>query len=136
MAVFKTKSAQDTKRIVDRLLPEILRARVIFLTGELGSGKTFFVKQLAEVLGIKEPVTSPSFQLIKEYQIPRASSGSITKLVHVDLYRVNRLPELRDYLEDESNLILIEWGEKLEKIIKPGLKLRFENKKGQWQIKI
>lgn len=99
------------------------------MTGDLGSGKTYFVKHLAKALGIKQEITSPSFQIVKVYPIP----CSPRKLIHIDLYRLKKIsgwqeiPELKDYFSDNDNLIMIEWGEKLARLIKPDLVIKFNN---------
>jgi len=83
---------------------------IIGLSGELGGGKTTFVKGLAKGLGIKEIVASPTFVLIKDYG----------KLVHIDLYRLLGKAEieslgLSDYLGQKDKICVIEWAEKIKK---------------------
>jgi len=84
---------------------------LICLYGDIGAGKTTFVKHLAKYLDIKEKVTSPSFVIINEYH-----SGKIS-LYHFDLYRLEReglesiLDELHEYTENEKVLAIIEWAE-------------------------
>ncbi len=94
--------------------PSLGHATVIGLSGELGSGKTTFVKAVARMLGIDESVLSPTFVIAKFYTLsPRAFWRT---LVHVDAYRLEGPDELRslkwsDLMKDERNLILIEWPE-------------------------
>ena len=81
---------------------------VILLKGELGSGKTTFVKALCQLLGVMEPVSSPTFSLVQEYFSP--SRGLI---YHLDLYRLGRPVDLEqigfaEYL-DSGKICLIEW---------------------------
>ncbi|HAK45255.1 MAG TPA: tRNA (adenosine(37)-N6)-threonylcarbamoyltransferase complex ATPase subunit type 1 TsaE [Spirochaeta sp.] len=90
---------------------------VIALTGSLGAGKTTLVKGIAEGLGIKQAVTSPSFTIIKEYYEGRLP------LFHMDLYRIDNYEEL--YMIGFEELIygiglsIIEWSEKAEELIPP-----------------
>ncbi len=83
----------------------------ILLVGDLGAGKTTFAKGLIGGLGSApaDEVLSPSFSLIHEYKGP-------PKVYHIDLYRLDRLPELEtlglDDIWDERAVVLIEWGEK------------------------
>jgi tRNA threonylcarbamoyladenosine biosynthesis protein TsaE len=95
---------------------------VFGLFGNLGTGKTTFVKELAKQLGIKEEVNSPTFTIMQSYEIsykPTADSRQLKKLVHIDLYRIEdgselEVLKLNELFEDKENLILIEWADKLE----------------------
>ena len=83
---------------------------VICLSGELGSGKTVFVKGFARALGIKETVTSPTFNLVKEYQ------DAEMPLYHMDMYRIEDNNDefgLKDYLNQDA-VTIIEWPEMIE----------------------
>ena len=86
---------------------------VILLTGELGAGKTQFTKGVALSLGVEQPVTSPTFNLVCEYQDAECSQNVLR---HFDLYRLDREEELEDIdyfglLEDEV-VSVVEWGDK------------------------
>jgi tRNA threonylcarbamoyladenosine biosynthesis protein TsaE len=93
------------------LLGEQLRpGDVVLLTGELGAGKTTFVRGLARGTGSHAPVASPTFQLVRVYP------GRL-QLAHVDLYRVESDPELADLgLEElaEQGAVVVEWGERID----------------------
>lgn len=93
------------------LLGERLRVGdIVLLTGELGAGKTTFVRGLAQGTGSKADVASPTFQLVRIYP------GRV-QLAHVDLYRVESSTELRDLgLEElaEDGAVVVEWGDRLE----------------------
>ena len=85
---------------------------VVFLTGELGAGKTVFAKGVAAGLGLKNTraVVSPSFTLINVYQ-------ARVPILHLDLYRLSGRDEIRDLGFEDSigeAVILIEWGERVE----------------------
>ncbi|MFH1564465.1 MAG: tRNA (adenosine(37)-N6)-threonylcarbamoyltransferase complex ATPase subunit type 1 TsaE [bacterium] len=104
---------------------------VVALIGELGVGKTFFTKALGKALGVKETIKSPSFNLMKVYEIPGRRtvetrqclvSTQIKTLVHVDCYRLNSAEELidiglLDYFGYNNTLIVIEWADKIKKIL-------------------
>jgi tRNA threonylcarbamoyladenosine biosynthesis protein TsaE len=94
-----------------RSLGETLRpGDVVLLTGELGAGKTTFVRGVAQGIGSHAPVASPTFQLVRVYP------GRV-QLAHVDLYRVENSTELRDLgLEElvEQGAVVVEWGDRLE----------------------
>lgn len=95
-------------------------ALVVGLSGDLGSGKTAFVKCIAEVLGVPDVVTSPTFILEKIYSIPTESilGNQFTKMIHIDAYRLEAGYEMSPLgwdaiLKDKHNLILLEWPEKV-----------------------
>ncbi len=96
---------------------------VLALTGDLGSGKTAFVKGLAKALGIKQVVQSPTFLLMKCYNIkPRATSHVLRAICHVDAYRIKNERELiniglGEKLEDPETVTVIEWADLVKKII-------------------
>jgi tRNA threonylcarbamoyladenosine biosynthesis protein TsaE len=84
---------------------------LLVLTGDLGAGKTAFTQGLARALGVTEPVTSPTFTLLRSY--PTASGAA---LLHADLYRLVRLGEVVDLglpeLLEEGAFAVVEWGER------------------------
>ena len=108
-------------------------ATVVGLSGDLGAGKTAFVKCIAAALGITEVVTSPTFILEKVYIIPRGGvvGDRFLKLIHIDAYRLHSGDEMRalDWaaiLKNESNLIFLEWPEQVEDAMpKDMIKLSF-----------
>lgn len=96
---------------------------VIGLVGDLGAGKTTFVQGVAKALSIKRAVRSPTFLRLQVYKIPKRSTlYAIRFFVHVDAYRIKN-PEqllelgLEDYLGHKDTLIVIEWAEKIKKIL-------------------
>lgn len=104
---YTSKSIEDTMELAENIESEAFPGMVICLIGELGSGKTVFVKGLAKSLGIEDTITSPTFTLIKEY-----NSGEMP-LYHMDVYRVEDNVEslgLRDYFS-KSGICAIEWAD-------------------------
>ncbi|MDO4399137.1 MAG: tRNA (adenosine(37)-N6)-threonylcarbamoyltransferase complex ATPase subunit type 1 TsaE [Candidatus Saccharibacteria bacterium] len=91
-----------------------LKNHVIELIGDVGAGKTTFTRGLAEGLGVKEPITSPSFTISKSYPLPNHKGH----LIHYDFYRLPdpglMLDDLRENLENPDNVIVIEWGKSIE----------------------
>ncbi len=105
----------EVKRFVGTLAPNGANATLVTLMGELGAGKTAFVKAVAKVLGVEEVVTSPTFVLEKIYLL---SNQSFKRLVHIDAYRLERGADMAplgfdELMKDSSNLILLEWPEKI-----------------------
>ena len=91
-------------------------ATVVELVGDVGAGKTTFVRGLAKGLGIKEPVTSPSFTISKSYALPTGG-----RLIHYDFYRLQdpglMSEDLTENLESPNNIIVIEWGESISDLL-------------------
>ena len=113
-------SAQQTQRLGARLGRLLQPGDVLLLEGALGAGKTVFAQGVARGLGIEEPVTSPTFTLIREYE------GALP-LYHVDLYRLAGEADaaaigLEDYLYGDG-VTLIEWPERAQGIV-PAAHLR------------
>ncbi len=94
-------------------------AKVVALSGELGSGKTTLTQEIARQLGVKENITSPTFVIIKSYN---TTDTVFKKLTHIDAYRLSRGSELLhlgwvQLLEDKDNLIIVEWPENVPECI-------------------
>ena len=126
-------SLQDTKKFAKEFSQmifdnhgEIKDGRnVILLQGELGAGKTTFSQFLLEVLGAEGPFTSPTFVIMKKYEIKnnlkKNSEARILKdIYHLDCYRVDEESILdlgwEEIVADKNNLILVEWPERIKKI--------------------
>ena len=106
-----TRSEDETAAVGRELATELHAGCVVLLSGDLGAGKTVFVRGLAEGLDIQgDPVTSPTFTLMQEYR------GGRLMLVHVDLYRLTDPREIDDLGLEEigaEGVVAIEWAEKL-----------------------
>lgn len=112
------------------------QAVVVGLSGHLGSGKTFFTKAVAEAMGVDEDVTSPTFVIMKIYQVDPARlhlpGSTLHRLIHIDAYRLEKGQELEalgfeGLVADPGNLILIEWPENVKEVLPEGTKfVRFE----------
>ena len=109
-------SLEDTKKLGQELAKEILKRKgeaafVVFLDGDLGTGKTTLVKEIIFALGVKEKVKSPTFTIIEPYELNNEN------IYHIDLYRIIDPTELeiiglREYLNESNAIIFIEWPEK------------------------
>lgn len=94
-------------------------ALVIALTGDLGSGKTTFVQNLAASLKVQEKVLSPTFVILKKFNLPQ---GKFTTFYHIDCYRLEQPEELlnlgfEEIVQDPENLVVIEWADKVKEIL-------------------
>ena len=90
-------------------------SQIIELIGDVGAGKTTFVRGLAEGLGVKEPVTSPSFTISKSYALPDGRT-----LTHYDFYRLDDPGLMQDDLIEkinDNNIVIIEWGNSIQNLL-------------------
>lgn len=105
------KDLKGTSKIAKRVAKNLKGGERILLNGDLGAGKTTFVRFLAKHLRVKDEVTSPSFTILKQYE------GRF-KINHFDLYRIEDIGELRELGFDEfldcksDTVLIIEWGER------------------------
>lgn len=107
-------SEEDTKQIALEFFSELKAGDVVVLNGTLGSGKTFFIKKIAESLGVQN-ANSPTFAIVNEYD-------SQQKIYHFDFYRINKVNELHeigleDYLTDSEAITFVEWGELFPEVL-------------------
>lgn len=122
-----TKTAQETEKLGEEMAHEIVHgsqftvhsknATVVCLYGELGGGKTVFARGFGRGLGLKQRILSPTFLLMRAYPIEQGGN-----FYHLDLYRVNSAQEIKDLgikeaLDNEKNIILIEWAERLHELL-------------------
>jgi len=134
----RTKSPKETQRLAKKLADKIggskpqSHAVVIALEGELGAGKTTFVKGFAHALGIKSRITSPTFLLMRKFEIrnPKFEKKSkfqilnskFCNLIHIDAYRLRDHRDLaplgiKEILAEPTNIVLIEWADRVKKIL-------------------
>ncbi len=109
---FYSRAPQETEEI-GNIIGRISEGKeLLLLQGDLGAGKTVLVKGIAKGLGINAQIVSPTFVIIKNYP------GRLT-LNHIDLYRINSIEELgiEEYIDDDSSITVVEWGEKLINIL-------------------
>lgn len=109
-------STEDLERAAQEFLQAIGSERLIALYGSMGAGKTTFTAALCKVLGVEDPVCSPTFTLVNEYRLP---DGGM--MYHFDFYRLKNSGEaldigLYDYL-DSGCLCLMEWPEVIEDLL-------------------
>jgi len=115
--VFTSKSAEETLSFAKQMAGFLRSGMTLPLYGNLGAGKTQFARGIAEGLGIEEPVTSPTFNIIQEYRRPDAGW-----LYHLDMYRIPD-PEsaltfgIEEYIFNPDGITLIEWPEHIDTLL-------------------
>lgn len=136
-----THSFEETRKVGFELAKKLIGGEVIALHGDLGAGKTTFMQGLATGLGIKRNIISPTFIIMRTYQLPRHSgkakahpeSGqenrswtsqddNIQTLYHLDLYRLKTEAEaidlgLLDLMGEPENIVAIEWPDKVKNLL-------------------
>ena len=104
-----SREPSETRQIAGAVAKLVRPSDQIVLAGELGSGKTLFTKAFGQELGISEPITSPTFNLVHSYV------GGRLPLHHADLYRLDRTGELAelglDELAEQGGVVIVEWGD-------------------------
>lgn len=119
--LYTTTNEQQTKNLAEQFAATLCGGDIVVLHGDLGAGKTRFVKGLAKRLGITEDILSPTFTLMNVYQV-RSPKSEVRTLVHIDTYRLKNEQELinigvEDYLGDPHTICVIEWPEKLPNLL-------------------
>ena len=113
-----TESEQETEALGQTLVQHLAPGTVVAFTGDLGAGKTAFVRGMARGLGILQRVTSPTFTIVNEYE------GGSLPLFHFDLYRLHSADELfdigwEDFLR-RGGICAVEWSETVREALEPG----------------
>jgi len=138
-----TGSPKETKKVAILLSKAMKdqslsnRAFIIALEGDLGSGKTTFIQGLAQGLKVGENILSPTFVILKEFPINFSAQGGPASgwknLYHIDAYRLKNPEELLelgfiDLIRNPENIVVIEWADKIKKILpREILRIKFEN---------
>lgn len=126
-----TQSYEETQKAGSNFVRKLKGGEIIALVGEMGAGKTTFVQGLALGLGIKRRITSPTFIIMRRYDIKlktqsskvktTAQNSKVKSLYHLDLYRLEHEIEkevknlgLTDVWGKRENIVVIEWAEKIK----------------------
>jgi tRNA threonylcarbamoyladenosine biosynthesis protein TsaE len=117
-----SRSPEETRQIAQSLLSELSpssSASVLALQGELGAGKTNFAQEIGKLVGVSENMHSPTFVIMKAYEI---DFKGFKNLIHIDAYRLEREEELthlgwEKIISEPENLVVIEWPENVPGLI-------------------
>ena len=112
------KNLKETKMLAKKFAKLLIGGETVLLNGDLGAGKTTFIKYVLQELGVKENITSPTFTIMHEYKTKKFD------IYHFDMYRLSNSKEaiafgIEEYLFQDSSrkLIFIEWAENISDII-------------------
>jgi len=115
-----TSSASETHNFGKQFSEKITSKMLLCLRGDLGSGKTTFTQGLLEGLGAEKPFISPTFVIMKQYDLPQTKNG-IKRVYHIDAYRIEKKDLLflgfEEWLDDEQGLLILEWPERVESLL-------------------
>ena len=117
--VTETRSPEETYALGEKIGKAAQPGQIYTLTGDLGVGKTVFTQGVAAGLGITEPISSPTFTIIQEYETGRLP------LYHFDVYRIGDIEEMEEIGYDDyffgKGICLIEWANLIEEILPENL---------------
>jgi len=119
MAQNNINSLDDLRLFAKDFCAQLKPGTVVALVGPLGAGKTTLVQMIALELGITARVTSPTFALVKEYEVPN-KARKISRMYHIDLYRLDRIDDdlgFEEYFADIDSVVFVEWAEKAKHIL-------------------
>ena len=110
------KNLEQTKAFAQSFCQTLKGGDVVVLSGDLGAGKTTFTKFVGACMGIKEPITSPTYTLLNEY------NGKHLKLYHFDMYRIEDLDEVletgvTEYFGKQNGVCMVEWAENIRPLL-------------------
>lgn len=140
---FKTNKPKDTAKIAISLAKDLVnrapgkRALVLGFTGDLGAGKTTFIKSFIRALGVRKKVTSPTFLISRRFGLPKG--GRYKNVFHVDAYRISNSKELseigiEDIMNERGNIVLVEWADRIKHVLPKGMIwVKFKHGKGESQ---
>ena len=111
--VFITSNFKETQKLGRDFAKVLEKGDVLYLYGDLGSGKTTFVRGLAEGLGVKQRIISPTFIIVRSYKL------EVISFYHIDLYRVENEKDIKglgleEVINNPENIVVIEWADKLK----------------------
>ena len=121
--VLATTSAGVTRELAGAVAGRCVPGDVLLLSGDLGAGKTTFAQGFGRAFGIDEPITSPTFTLVRQYEVVPGPAG-VRTLLHADVYRLDHLAEVADLglgqLVEDGGVALVEWGDAAEPVLGDG----------------
>lgn len=119
--IYNTHSDKETRELGKKLAQEIMPGTLLCLRGDLGAGKTTLTQGLLEGLGAEGPYVSPTFVIMKQYELRTPSATGIERIYHADAYRVETkdFKELgfAEWCDDQRGVVILEWPERIEGIL-------------------
>lgn len=118
---FTTHSSEETTQLGERLAQDFRAGILVTLKGDLGAGKTSMTQGILARFGAEKPYTSPTFVIMKQYDIHNDTHPTVRRIYHVDAYRVDAEKLLSigwdEWVHDEHGLVIVEWPERIQEIL-------------------
>ncbi|MGC8464065.1 MAG: tRNA (adenosine(37)-N6)-threonylcarbamoyltransferase complex ATPase subunit type 1 TsaE [Acidimicrobiales bacterium] len=130
VATLSVASPEATRQVAGQVARRARSGDIVVLVGDLGAGKTTFAQGFAAALGVTEPVTSPTFTLVREYTLDGlpgddGPSPALATLFHADLYRLDTLGDVEDLglaeRVEDGGVAVVEWGDLGAPVLGPGV---------------
>lgn len=118
-----TNNFEETQKVGEEFASLLSGGDILCLRGDLGAGKTTFMQGLAKGLGIKQRIISPTFIIVRTYEVTgKGKVSAVKNLYHIDLYRTESLADmesvgLSEILAQKNAIIAVEWAEKLSSLL-------------------
>ncbi len=122
MSEIISHSEEETRSIAAEFVTHLLAGSVVALRGDLGAGKTAFSAGILTALGAVGPFQSPTFVIMRRYDLTVPTLQGIRRVYHIDAYRINASDDLarlgfEEWITDPEGLVLLEWPERVESIL-------------------
>ncbi|MFZ2187247.1 MAG: tRNA (adenosine(37)-N6)-threonylcarbamoyltransferase complex ATPase subunit type 1 TsaE [Candidatus Moraniibacteriota bacterium] len=129
---YTTKSAEETRSLGKKMAQTMAPGTFLCLTGNLGAGKTTFTQGFLEGLGAERPYVSPTFVIMKQYDLALPSERGIERIYHVDAYRVEAQDfaalGFAEWCADKKGVVILEWPERVAALLPPErIEITFKN---------
>ena len=119
--IIQIKDLADIRKAAREFVGNMGSSKVFAFYGEMGAGKTTFIKAVCEELGVEDVITSPTFAIVNEYTCSPGRAGGSTQVFHFDFYRIKKLEEVYDMGYEEyfysGAFCFIEWPELIEELL-------------------
>jgi tRNA threonylcarbamoyladenosine biosynthesis protein TsaE len=117
--VLRSDAPSETRTLAGAIAGACVPGDVLLLSGDLGAGKTTFAQGFGAALGVTEPITSPTFTLVRQYPID--TGVAVRTLIHADVWRLDHLHEIVDLglgeLVEDGAVALVEWGDAADPVL-------------------
>ena len=122
MTTVITHSTDETRALGQGLARSIAPGSTVLLRGDLGAGKTTFVQGFLEALGAARPYVSPTFIIMKQYDLAAPSPTGVARVYHMDAYRIDDPAEMErlgfeEWTADKAGVVLVEWPERIATLL-------------------
>lgn len=129
---YLTHTAEETQKVGLEFGTSLLPGTLVCFRGDLGAGKTTFIQGMLRACGARPPFVSPTFILMKEYDLDTPTANGIRRVYHSDAYRIERAEDFEkigftEWCADPEGIVFLEWPERIESLLpKHGIEVRLD----------